>query len=276
MMKKAFYRSGAAGSGKCVAERAAKPPSPDELKALQEIVNTKTVEARVAAVDKFVQGFPKSDYRNFALTMAADAYETTGNTTKAIIYYQQALEANPKDYNAMLMLAAETARTTREFDLDKEEKLAKAEKYAKDGMALIPDAPKPNAQVTEQQWTDLKKDDTARGHEALGLVALARKKYDVAAGEFKTATEMRPSPSQRRSSAWEAPTRTRANLTRRSPRWTKCWPCRIFPISSSRWRSPKKRAPKKPKPVRSSSRGIHSRTRCRAYLARSGFCGLLL
>ena len=40
----------------------------------------------------------------------------------------------------MLMLAAETARTTREFDLDKEEKLAKAEKYAKDGMALIPGA----------------------------------------------------------------------------------------------------------------------------------------
>ena len=143
-----------------------------------------------------MQSFPKSDYRNFALTTAADAYESTGNTTKAIIYYQQALGANPKDYNAMLMLAAETARTTREFDLDKEDKLAKAEKYAKDGMALIPDAPKPNAQVTDQQWTDMKKDDTARGHEALGLIALARKKYDAAAGEFKTATETRgPAPA---------------------------------------------------------------------------------
>ena len=126
-----------------------KPPSPDELKALQAIVNTKTVDTRVAAVDNFVKGFPKSDYRSFALTMAAEAYETGGNTAKAIIYYQQALEANPKDYNAMLMLAAETARTTREFDLDKEEKLAKAEKYAKDGMALIPDAVKPNPQVTD-------------------------------------------------------------------------------------------------------------------------------
>ena len=72
-----------------------------------------------------------------------------GTSTKAIIYYQQALEANPKDYNAMLMLAAETARTTREFDLDKEEKLAKAEKYAKDGMALIPSAAKPNPQFTD-------------------------------------------------------------------------------------------------------------------------------
>jgi len=172
-----------------LAQTAQKQPTPEEVKALQEIVGTTTLETRVAAVDRFVKGFPKSEYRNFALTIAADAYEASGNTTKAIIYYGEALEANPKDYNAMLMLAAETARTTREFDLDKEEKLAKAEKYANDGMALIPSAVKPNPQLSEEQWAALKKDDTARGHEALGLIAVARKKYDDAAGEFKTATE---------------------------------------------------------------------------------------
>jgi len=172
-----------------------KPPAPEELKALQEIVNSTTADARVAAVDNFIKGFPKSDYRNFALTMAAEAYEATGNSTKAIIYYQQALEVNPKDYNSMLMLAAETARITREFDLDKEEKLAKAEKYAKDGMALVPSATKPNPQLTDEQWSNLKKDDMARGHEALGLIAVARKKYDVAASEYKTATDTASAPS---------------------------------------------------------------------------------
>lgn len=171
-----------------------KPPSPDELKALQAIVNATTVDARVAAADTFVKSFPKSEYRPFALTMAAEAYEVSGNVTKAIIYYQQVLDADPKDYNAMLMLAAETARTTREFDLDKDAKLAKAEKYANDGMALIPNAVKPNPQLTEAQWEGAKKDDLARGHEALGLIALARKKYDDAAGEFKTATETANQP----------------------------------------------------------------------------------
>lgn len=193
-MKKVFTAVALLATGTLVLSAQPKPPAPDELKALQEIVNSKTVETRVTAVDNFVKGFPKSEYRNFALTMAADAYEASGNVTKAIIYYGQALEANPKDYNAMLMLSAETARTTREFDLDKEEKLAKAEKYAKDGMALIPSATKPNPQLTDEQWTNLKKDDTARGHEALGLIALARKKYDVAAGEFKTATETASDP----------------------------------------------------------------------------------
>jgi tetratricopeptide (TPR) repeat protein len=193
-MKKVFATMALLGMGAVLLNAQPKPPAPDELKALQEIANAKTVETRVAAVDSFVTSFPKSEYRNFALTMAAEAYESGGNSTKAIIYYQQALEANPKDYNAMLMLAAETARTTREFDLDKEEKLSKAEKYAKDGLALIPGATKPNPQVTDAQWDALKKDDMARGHEALGMIALARKKYDDAAGEFKQATETAAEP----------------------------------------------------------------------------------
>ncbi|HYV62640.1 MAG TPA: tetratricopeptide repeat protein [Bryobacteraceae bacterium] len=188
-MKKVFSAMTLLAMGTVLLPAQQNPPSPDEVKALQAIVNATTVDARVAASDTFVKSFPKSEYRSFALTMAAEAYEMGGNVTKAIIYYQQALEANPKDYNAMLMLAAETARTTREFDLDKEEKLTKAEKYANDGMKLIPTAAKPNPQITDQQWADLKKDDLARGHEALGLIAVARKKYDDAAGEFKTATE---------------------------------------------------------------------------------------
>ena len=40
----------------------------------------------------------------------------------------------------------------------------------------------------------MKKDDLARGHEALGLIAVARKKYDDAASEFKTATETASQP----------------------------------------------------------------------------------
>ena len=193
-MKKVLAAMAMLGMGTLVLVAQPKPPGPAEVKALQEMLKTTTVETRVAAVDKFVQDFPKSDYLNFALTSAAEAYQAGGNTPKAILYYQRALEVNPKDYNSMLMLAAETARTTREFDLDKEEKLTKAEKYAKDGMALIPGAQKINPQVTDAQWEAAKKDDMARGHEALGLIAMARKKYDDAASEFKTATETAAEP----------------------------------------------------------------------------------
>jgi tetratricopeptide (TPR) repeat protein len=197
-MKKVFTAVALLAMGTMLLTAQPKPSSPEEVKALQAIMATTTVDTRVAAVDSFIKDFPKSEFRAAVLNMAADAYETTGNSTKAIIYYQQVLEVAPKDYNgviAMLMLAAETARTTREFDLDREEKLAKAEKYAKDAMAAIPSAAKPNPQATDAQWADTKKDDLARGHEALGLIAMARKKYDDAASEFKISTETASQPA---------------------------------------------------------------------------------
>jgi tetratricopeptide (TPR) repeat protein len=193
-MKNVFTAAVLLAMGTVLLSAQLKPPTAEELPALQAIVAATTVDARVAAVDNFVKSYPKSEYRAFALTMAAEAYEAGANSAKAIIYYQQVLEASPKDYNAMLMLSAETARTTREFDLDKEEKLGKATKYANDGMALIPTAPKPNPQLSDAEWEGLKKDDLARGHEALGLIAVAQKKYDAAASEFKLATETANTP----------------------------------------------------------------------------------
>ena len=70
-MKKVFTAVTLMAMGTLLLSAQPKPPTPEELKALQEIVNSTTVEARVAAVDSFVKGFPKSDYRNIALTMAA-------------------------------------------------------------------------------------------------------------------------------------------------------------------------------------------------------------
>jgi tetratricopeptide (TPR) repeat protein len=54
---------------------------------------------------------------------------------------------------------------------------------------MLKSATKPNPQIPDQQWEDAKKDLTAESHNALGLAALTRKKYDVAFTEFKTAAD---------------------------------------------------------------------------------------
>jgi tetratricopeptide (TPR) repeat protein len=92
------------------------------------------------------------------------------------------------------MLARLTAQRTREFDLDREEKLGKVEKWVKSAEEILKDAPKPNPAITDEQWAGAKKDMLAQGHEALGLAAMARKKYDVAATEFKTAVDSASQP----------------------------------------------------------------------------------
>ena len=64
--------------------------------------------------------------------MAADAAERKNDIPKALTYAQSALDADPKNYEAMLLMSGELARTTREHDLDLEEKLTRADKLAHD------------------------------------------------------------------------------------------------------------------------------------------------
>jgi tetratricopeptide (TPR) repeat protein len=169
-------------------------PSPEEIAEFQKVAAAQGPDAQIAAADAFYQKFKTSMLAPFVLEVAAQANQQKGNSARAIFYYNEVLKLDPKNYNAMLMIAAETAQGTREFDIDKEEKLGRATKLVSDAMALIPDAPKPNDQVTDQQWAELKKDDMARGHMALGLVAMARKNYPEAVKEFQTAVESAANP----------------------------------------------------------------------------------
>ena len=82
-----------------------------------------------------------------------------------------------------------TVQGTREHDLDRDEKLAKAGKYANDGIAAVNEATKPNPNLTDAQWEEAKKDMIAQAHDVLGMSALETKKFDVAINEFKTAVE---------------------------------------------------------------------------------------
>src|SRR5437879_5256100 len=61
-------------------------------------------------------------------------------------------------------------------------------------MEIVKDAPKPNPQITDDQWNEAKKQYTAQGHEALGYAAMARKNYDVAISEMKLALADAPDP----------------------------------------------------------------------------------
>jgi tetratricopeptide (TPR) repeat protein len=81
---------------------------------------------------------------------------------------------------------------SREFDLDKEEKLTRAEKLANQALEILKDAPKPNPQVTDEQWAQGKKEYMAEAHQALGYAAQTRKKYDLAMSEMQTAVEQAP------------------------------------------------------------------------------------
>ena len=56
---------------------------------------------------------------------------------------RQALDADPKNYQALVLLAKSYATTTHVNDLDKEEKLTKSGKVRKAGLEMLKTAEKP-------------------------------------------------------------------------------------------------------------------------------------
>jgi tetratricopeptide (TPR) repeat protein len=168
---------------------AQKPKSKKEQDAVMAIQSAQTPDDKIAAVENLIQKFSDTEFKSWALNRAADAARQKRDSAKATFYAEQALAADPKDYEAMLILASDIAQKTKEFDLDKDEKLAKGEKYAKDAIAVLPTAPKPNAQVKDDVWDGFKKDMIGQAHESLGTIAMVRKKYDVAIDEYKEAVE---------------------------------------------------------------------------------------
>jgi uncharacterized protein HemY len=133
--------------------------------------------------------FKDTEFKAITLGLAAEAYQQKGDGPNAIVYGNRALEADPKNFQAMLLVSGQLAQMTKEFDLDKDEKIKRATKLATDAITVVNAAPKPNPQLTDDQWTSIKKDLIAQSHETLGVIAIIDKKWDAAITELKTAVD---------------------------------------------------------------------------------------
>ncbi len=172
------------------------PKSQAEVQAIQAMFAAQgNPDAIIKAADDLLTKFADTEFKELAYYMQAEAYQQKKDLTKAQVIAEQAMALNPKSYQAAIMLSELITQQTREGDLDREEKLGKAEQYAKDAMANVKDAPKPNAQVTDAQWDEFKKGIAARAHNSIGLGDLTRKKYDAAVTEFKAAADEDPQPA---------------------------------------------------------------------------------
>jgi tetratricopeptide (TPR) repeat protein len=171
-----------------------KVKSKGEMEAIQAIFGAQDPDARVKAADALLMKYADTEFKSIALMLAAMSYQQKGDVEKMIVYAERTVEADPDNYQCLLMLASAIAQRTREFDLDREEKLGQVAKYAQRVMDLVKVAPKPNPTLPDEQWEVAKKDMTAQAHEALGISGIARKKYDAAIAEFKLALEIASVP----------------------------------------------------------------------------------
>lgn len=167
--------------------RQPQPKSQPELQAVQAMLSAQDPDSRIKAANDLIGKFSDSEFKPIALFFTAVSYQQKNDQDRMMVYLERTIEADPGNFQALLMLATAIANRTREFDLDREEKLKSAEGYANKALDVLKTAPRPNPQITDQQWEAAKKDLGSQAHEAFGLAAFARNQPDKAVEEFKLA-----------------------------------------------------------------------------------------
>ena len=178
----------------------AKKPQPPrrskgEIAAINALLTAQTPDDRIKASDELITKFADTDFKPFALYQEANAYELKNNHDKAIVYAEQAIAADPKNYDAMILIANVTAAQTKDTDLDMAEKLSRSEKMANDGLEILKTAQKPTiVTMTDAQWAEAKSSSESLGWQALGTIATVRKKTDEAVADFEKGLALSPDP----------------------------------------------------------------------------------
>jgi len=193
----AFAQAPSAQAPVKVEKKGLGPKSKDEALAVNAVIQlqAQSPDDEIKAVEALLTKFADTVYKGFALEIEAEAYQKKNDNAKAIVYGEQALVADPKNYDADNLLANVLASTTRDTDLDKEEKLTRAEKYAHDAMdALQAGKPPLFANASDEAWAKTKAQGESLAWQALGVAALVRKKTDEAVADFQKGVEANPDP----------------------------------------------------------------------------------
>ncbi len=176
------------------AQKQPAPKSQKEVEALMAVQNAADPDARVKAAEDLITKFKDTEFKEWALQMETISYQQKNDFENMVIAGERTLEVNPENVIVLVTLAQTIPQRTREHDLDKDEKLNKAEGYAKKAQTLIPNLAKFNPQISDEEWTGYKKSAMSQVHEAMGQIAFVRKNYAAAEQSFKTAVDISPQP----------------------------------------------------------------------------------
>ncbi len=158
----------------------------------QAIAPPASPDDQLKAIDGFLTSFADTQFKVLLLQNAMQIAQQKNDAPLTMTYAERVLEVDPKNFEADVTIASVTAANAKEFDLDKAEKTAKVQKYAQMALENVKDYPKPFSQLPDAQWVTQKKGAEAQAHSAMGMMAVANKKYDEAITEFKTSAETAP------------------------------------------------------------------------------------
>lgn len=154
--------------------------------ALMQITDPAAMEK---AADEFVTKFPESELKGAVYQRSMAAYQNAGNEDKTVEMGRKSLTFNPDDPGVLVGVSEIIASRTRETDLDKDERLAEASKYAKRSLETVTDYPAPPT-MSAEQVAMIKNEMRGSAYSVLGMAAYTNKDYPEAINNFKQSIEV--------------------------------------------------------------------------------------
>ncbi|MFQ5777738.1 MAG: tetratricopeptide repeat protein [Terriglobia bacterium] len=171
----------------------------DERADLQKIMQAGSPRQRLALIEKFLEQYPDSQYLGLAYSAAAQAYRRQNKFAQAVKYGEMALELSPNDVFSLILVADSLAESALPTQDDFQEKLTRAEDFARRALEVMPDlfANMPRRpEVPEEEYEKEMKMLEAQPHATLGFIHLRRNQFGEAETELQQAIELtQPSPN---------------------------------------------------------------------------------
>ncbi|MGA1999916.1 MAG: hypothetical protein ABSG52_07980 [Terriglobales bacterium] len=166
----------------------------EEYKAYQEATAKPTPAEVEAAAAAFATQYPQSDLKLLVYRKAMYDYQNINNGEKTVAMARKMLALDANSPEALVTLATVTAQSTRETDLDRDERLNEAAADASKALQtintdlLIPaDAPKDRVEAFKNSLR-------AMAYDALGTVAMVKKDYPTAETNLSKSAELNAMP----------------------------------------------------------------------------------
>jgi len=172
-----------------------KPKNKQEIAALQQVQAATDPDSQLKAITNVLENFADTDYKPMLISMAMQAAQQKDDMGLVTTWTQRALQEDPNNIEAHVVIAEATARHTRENDLDKADSIKTIETNANQALTMLKSASAAPPGVPDAQWPTIKAQLTGEAYEALGIAATLDKKLPDAVANFKLGAAADPSGS---------------------------------------------------------------------------------
>ena len=148
---------------------------------------------RIQLGEDFAAKFPTSLYLPGVYGVLTSSYFVMGDTDKMFTAGSKAIQLDPENVDVMSLLAMAIPRRVKATTPDGAQRLQTAEVYAHRTIEIIPTMTKP-AKADDAEFEKAKNDKLALAHSGLGMIDMARQKYDDARTELTQAVQLASSP----------------------------------------------------------------------------------